>query len=483
MRLSSSLIGELPLSLLLLCLAAPSLAAPRVEHARVDGLHVPLRRRAAPERTAEWLQREKLKLETKYGSPAARKRSSGYNMLVNQDTDSSYYGSIAVGTPATAYDVILDTGSADLWLAASGCSSGCSSSIATFDGTSSSTFSNLSSSFSITYGSGVVNGYLVTDVVQMAGFEVSDQTFGACPPMSSGLVDAPVSGLLGLAWQGLSSTGAKPFWQQLYESGVLDTAEMGFFLTRYLNVSRASSLEQGGVFTLGATNTTLYTGSIAFQSLTQSDLYWTIALDSVVVGGGTVSMGSGSTNAVIDTGTTLIGGPSTEVANIYAQISGSQALSGSYNGYYSFPCSTSVNVSMTFGGRAWSIAPADFNLGQLDSSTCIGAFFVFSSSSTPLSRRASSSSSIAWIVGDTFLKNVYSVFRASPAAVGFAQLSDAALAMNGDTAASVPTPTIGAVSASVTGSSSSTRSNGATRSAASALLLAAAAGLTASALL
>jgi cathepsin D len=29
----------------------------------------------------------------------------------------------------------------------------------------------------------------------------------------------------------------------------------------------------------------------------------------------------------------------------------------------------------------------------------------------------------SWIIGDTFLKNVYSVFRANPASVGFAQLA------------------------------------------------------------
>jgi cathepsin D len=150
-----------------------------------------------------------------------------------------------------------------------------------------------------------------------------------------GLIDTPVSGLLGLAWQGLSSTGAKPFWQQLYESGVLESPVMGFFLTRYLNASRATTLEPGGTFTLGAVNTSLYTGDIDYQSLSQGELYWTIAMSNVIVGGETITISSG-TNAVIDTGTTLIGGPSTEVANIYAQISGSAALSGKYDGYYSY---------------------------------------------------------------------------------------------------------------------------------------------------
>jgi len=91
---------------------------------------------------------------------------------------------------------------------------------------------------------------------------------------------------------------------------------MAFFLTRYLNVSRAETLESGGVFTLGALNTTLYTGDVDYQSLAQSDLYWTISLTTVTVGSQALSISSSSSAAIIDTGTTLVGGPSNEIANI-----------------------------------------------------------------------------------------------------------------------------------------------------------------------
>ena len=37
----------------------------------------------------------------------------------------SYCGSIAVGTPPVAYDVVLDTGSADLWPVDSQCTENC----------------------------------------------------------------------------------------------------------------------------------------------------------------------------------------------------------------------------------------------------------------------------------------------------------------------------------------------------------------------
>jgi len=92
----------------------------------------------------------------------------------------SYYGSIAIGTPPVAYNVILDTGSADLWVADSSCTANCRG-IQTFDTSSSSTYTNLTQGFSIKYGSGSASGTLATDVVQMAGFQVAKQIFGVPP--------------------------------------------------------------------------------------------------------------------------------------------------------------------------------------------------------------------------------------------------------------------------------------------------------------
>lgn len=126
---------------------------------------------------------------------------------------------------------------------------------------------------------------------------------------------------------------------------------------------------------------------------------------------------------------------------MYAQIPGAQAGTGNYEGYFIYPCSTTVTVTMAFGGQTWSISPADFQLTELSSSQCLGAFFELdiSGSGTP-----------AWIVGDTFLKNVYSVFRYNPPSVGFANLSDVATAMSDNVNAAVPTPTFGSVAAQVT---------------------------------
>jgi hypothetical protein len=86
----------------------------------------------------------------------------------------------------------------------------------------------------------------------------------------------------------------------------------------------------------GSTNTSLYTGEIDYQDIPSSSIsYWTLAIKNLTVNSNSVSLPSGqSSYAAIDTGTTLIGGPASQVAAVYAQIPSAVAGTGNYDGYY-----------------------------------------------------------------------------------------------------------------------------------------------------
>ena len=173
------------------------------------------------------------------------------------------------------------------------------------------------------------------------------------------------------------------------------------------------------------------------------------------------SISFGSSNMVaVDTGTTLIGGPSALVAQIYASIPGSQQMNGSYVNYYEYPCTTTIDFEITIGGFTIKISDQDFNLGHYSSDTtmCTGAAFI-----QPLPLTAQ----VQWIVGDTALKNVYSVYRYSPAAVGFADLAGAITSSTISVSTTIPnvltmsdtaTLTSGVANGTVSSSSSSTAS-------------------------
>lgn len=197
-----------------------------------------------------------------------------------------------------------------------------------------------SQSVTITYGSGSVRGTLASDTVSMGGFTVNPQTFLVVNQVSSQLLSGNVSGIIGLAFEALASTQATPFWQALANDGQLSSPEMAFWLTRFVDDPQAQNEEPGGEFTLGGTNSSLFKGDIEFQSLqtaSGSPTFWLLSVTGVTVQGQSVQIPTGSSAlAAIDTGTTLIGGPSQAVASIYSAIPGSQALNGQLEGFYSF---------------------------------------------------------------------------------------------------------------------------------------------------
>lgn len=70
-----------------------------------------------------------------------RKRAQlGEEQLIDVGRDASYTGTVNVGTPGQDFEVIMDTGSSDLWLADYQCQSSTCSGVKKFDESSSSTF-------------------------------------------------------------------------------------------------------------------------------------------------------------------------------------------------------------------------------------------------------------------------------------------------------------------------------------------------------
>lgn len=308
------------------------------------------------------------------------KRAEGNATLLDVGSDASYSGQVAIGTPAQDFYLILDTGSSDLWVAGTACTSSSCRSTNLFNSGSSSTYQSSNAPFDITYGSGAAEGIIATDTVSLAGFTVTGQTLAVVNGTTANVISYPLSGIMGMGWKSIAQTGGTPFWQELASSGAWSDPEMAFFLQRYRGVVGATTIEQeGGQFTMGGTDETKYTGSINYISFSSSDEdYWRIPMQAITVQGNAISSIS-NREAAIDTATTLIGVPSSDASAIYAQIPNAEAMSASsgYQGYWQYPCSTNVSITLQFGGLAYSMSNADMNLGSFtnDNSMCTGAVF------------------------------------------------------------------------------------------------------------
>ncbi|KAF9065019.1 acid protease [Rhodocollybia butyracea] len=309
-------------------------------------------------------------------------------------------GSISIGTPPQHFVIDFDTGSSDLWVPSSSCTGSACSDKNTYKAALSSTSTKESGTFSITYGdNSTASGPILQDTVTVAGVKATKQTFSAVTHSSSGSSD-PFDGILGLAFPAISNLNADPFFNTANSQGTVASNEFGFSLS-----SSRSELFLGGA------DSSLFTGSIEFHDVNATTGFWQVIGASISSGSEIAVSGF---DTIIDSGTTIMYGPTEAVKEFYDSIPGTKEFDSS-QGFYSFPCDSIPEVSFSWGGKSWAVTRDNFNLGQTEagSSSCVGA----------LAAKDIGTGDSAWIIGDCFMKNVYTVFSFEQNAVGFATLA------------------------------------------------------------
>ncbi|KAJ7153533.1 acid protease [Mycena crocata] len=321
--------------------------------------------------------------------------------LTDEEGDVEWAGTISVGTPAQNFLVDFDTGSSDLWIPSSSCTSSTCSSKSKFEAASSSTAVEKSGKFSIQYGDGsTVSGPVYTDTVSVAGVKATGQFFSPVTTLSSSFGNDPVDGILGLAFPAISNLNENPFFNTANGDGSVDANQFGFFL--------ASS---GSELFLGGANQDKFSGDLEFHKVDSSSGFWQITDAKAKVGSSTAVS---NFDTIIDSGTTIMYGPPDAVEELYAQVAGS-AVFDSENGFYSFPCDSAPEIAFNWGGADWAISAEDINLGATEdgSDLCVGA----------LAGQDTGLGDNVWLLGDSFMKSVYTVFDFDQEAVGFAALA------------------------------------------------------------
>ncbi|KAA1466106.1 acid protease [Dentipellis sp. KUC8613] len=331
-------------------------------------------------------------------SASIKKRATGAEPLTD-DEGELWQGSISVGSPAKTFTVDFDTGSSDLFLPGTNCRVNCEGHTL-YNPASSSASTNTRESFSLAFGDGsTVEGTVFTDTVTVAGLTATGQAVGEASQYSAGfsIDEFPPDGLLGMAFPQISVFGDNPFFQTLVAQGKVTSSEFGVKLST-----------SGSELFLGGVDTSLFTGSFTQNPVTEVG-FWQIDLQTVSANGRAAVTGLTS---IVDTGTTLIVGDTANVARFYDAVPGAEDASRTAGpGFFTFPCASVPEVSLTFGGTAFSVSPDTFNLGQLEagSSQCVGGIM--------------GGDVDFWVAGDVFLQNVYTSFDVGNSRVGFAQLS------------------------------------------------------------
>ena len=236
---------------------------------------------------------------------------------------------------------------------------------------------------------------------------------------ASGFNTSQSNSLMGMGFSTIANSKQPTFFENLMSQGQVTNPEFSFYLGRALSGTQGKS-----EMTLGGRDSSRYSGAFTTVPVTKKG-YWQVAVDNAAVRGLTAGPTTKG-QAAIDTGTTIILAPTAAALAIFARIPGAFPVplaSGSASTtIFAYPCNSNPQVSLTFAGKQFAINPLDFNLGTLTSSfaSLIGSN-VLSNALDRLVGGGLCAASIAgadldptqnfYVVGDTFLKNWYSVYN------------------------------------------------------------------------
>ncbi len=148
--------------------------------------------------------------------------------------------------------------------------------------------------FAIRYGTGSLTGYLSQDTVNIAGIEISNQTFGEAISQPGVTFIAAkfdvnknknifylfkknisllIKGILGMGYKKLTVDGSETVFNNLFNQNSLERRVFSFWLNRNMSDDRP-----GGQLFLGGSDPNYYTGDFTYLNVTRK-AYWQFKLD------------------------------------------------------------------------------------------------------------------------------------------------------------------------------------------------------------
>ncbi|KAA8909821.1 hypothetical protein TRICI_004354 [Trichomonascus ciferrii] len=326
---------------------------------------------------------------------------SSTNSIDQDGSDIAYYMDFTIADQN--FSLIVDTGSYYTWVYGANCKSDACKNRHQYGQNNSSSTKNTTEKFSITYSTGVVKGNVVNDKAQFGGFDTRIN-FGVAQEAGDTFASFPIDGLLGLSAKD-ESEKAPGVITTLKKQGLIDKRVFG------INLGRSWDPKDEGGITFGGVDESKYSGDISYTKVESSNsLLWNLPLDGAYLYGKKIDFGE-KRSCIVDTGTTLIVMPKDDAKKVHEKIDGMHTDGENY----AVPCNTNVTFEFEFNGKKWAMSSKDFIGPELDENDGYCA--------TNIQGLDIPNQSKQWILGDAFLKSVYSVFDMDNQKVGFAKKS------------------------------------------------------------
>ncbi|KAF9933174.1 hypothetical protein FBU30_006340 [Linnemannia zychae] len=317
---------------------------------------------------------------------------------------------VSLGTPHQNFTMVFDTGSSDMWVPSPACTTPVCLTLVRYNSTASTTYHNEGKTFDLKYGDGSrASGLTVLDTVTLSGTKIANQSFGIASVDDTTIAKKGVEGVVGLGF-GLSANvkGYTTLMETMINRINLTQPIVSIWMGRQR--MGGANEGSGGAVIFGGVDTTKYIGNFTWVPIVDK-LSWKIRFEGISIAGKNLGL---SGNALIDSGTSLIIVPSKVASIFHDHIPG--AIEAPQVGWI-LPCNTSVgDLNFTIAGQQFRV-PAE----ELVVLFRIPGYAEYCKSAIDVS---SSPSDNDWILGASFLKNVYSVYDYRSLAIGFAQPSN-----------------------------------------------------------
>ncbi|NXQ26168.1 CATE protein, partial [Alaudala cheleensis] len=259
--------------------------------------------------------------------------------------------------------------------------------------------------FSLQYGSGQLLGIAGKDTLQISNISIKGQDFGESVfEPGTTFVLAHFDGVLGLGYPSLAVGNALPVFDSIMNQNLVEEPIFSFYL------KRGDDTENGGELILGGIDHSLYKGSIHWVPVTEKS-YWQIHMNNIKIQG-RVAFCSHGCEAIVDSGTSLITGPSSQIRRLQEYIGASPLNTGEFL----VDCrrlSSLPRISFTIGHREYKLTAEQYIVKSIDDQTfCMSGF-----QSLDIPTRTGS----LWILGDVFMSAFYCIFDRGNDRVGFAK--------------------------------------------------------------
>ncbi|NXY82330.1 CATE protein, partial [Alcedo cyanopectus] len=259
--------------------------------------------------------------------------------------------------------------------------------------------------FSLQYGTGQLVGIAGKETLQISNISIKGQDFGESvfePGPTFAL--ARFDGVLGLGYPSLAVGNALPVFDSIMNQQLVEEPVFSFYL------ERGDDTENGGLLILGGIDHSLYKGSIHWVPVTEKS-YWQIHLNNIKIQGRVMFCSHGC-DAIVDSGTSLITGPSSQIRRLQEYI----GASPSHMGEFLVDCrrlSSLPYISFTIGHHEYKLTAEQYIIKSVDDQTfCMSGF---------QSLDIATSAGSLWILGDVFMSAFYCIFDRGNDRVGFAK--------------------------------------------------------------